>query len=495
MSIHQSSRHPINRAQGGSLFRSSVFGKVCIYSSHVELSGPVSSAILHAKRSFAAVALAVFAFAILASRAFAQESLLATAETTEPNSLIAPEQSIDLTSEVNPPLPVASTDPAIESVPTTSVDSGIPRRFHYQFRLAVRSVYDDNINLNHDMRILDFYTSIEPSVTAGFGDTEGRGENYIRLDYLPAIFIFADHDENNSVQHVVRLDGQYRINRLTLNLSQVVQIMDGVDVQAQNSGGGLDQQVNLDVAGRTRFDIYSTHGSVAYYLTGKTFLSSAADYTNTHYTSLISSEVFSGNLFLNYNYSEKVVLGLGGTFGDDHVDDPNPDQTFEQINLRVSYQATGKIDFAASVGVEFRQFDGDLRGQETSPVFEIGMNYAPFDGTKISLTANRRTLNSAVLTAQNYVVMNLSAGIQQRLLQRVFLGLNAGYENSDYYSTVISSGGRRNDDYFFVQPSIAVRVTRFWTVGAYYQHRVNDSSFNTFSFHDNQVGIRSNLEF
>lgn len=456
----------------------------------------MNSAILHASRSFLAVALTVLAFAISSSRGFAQAPLLATTETaTEPSSSIAPEQSIDLTSDVNPPLPVASTDPATESVPATSVDSGIPRRFHYQFHLSVRGVYDDNINLSNTNRISDFYTSIEPSVMAGFGDVEGRTENYIRLDYLPAIFIFADHDENNSVQHVVRLDGQYRINRLTLNLSQMVQIMDGVDVQAQNSAGGLDQQVNLDVAGRTRFNIYSTHLGAAYYLTGKTFLSSGADYTSTQYSSLISSEVLSANLFINYNYSEKIVVGLGGTFGANRVDDPNPDETFQQANVRVSYQATGKIDFAASAGAEFRQFDGNNRDQYISPVFEIGMNYVPFDGTKISVTANRRTLNSAVLASQDYVVTNLSVGVQQRLLQRFFLGVNAGYENSDYFSTVSNSGSTRGDDYFFVQPSIAVRVTRFWTVGAYYLHRANNSSLDAFSFHDNQVGLRSTLEF
>jgi hypothetical protein len=455
----------------------------------------VNSALLHAKRSLLAVAFTIFALSIFGSGAFAQEALLATAETTEPNTTIAPEQSIDLTSDVNPSLPVASTDPATDSVAATNVDSGIPRRFHYQFRLSIRSVYDDNINLSQINRISDFYTSIEPSVMVGFGDIDARAENYIRLDYLPAIFLFADHDENNSVQHLVRLDGQYRVNRLTLNLSQIVQIMDGVDVQTQNSGGGLDQQVNLDVAGRTRFNIYSTHANLAYYVTGKTFLSSDADYTATHYTSLISSEVFSANLFLNYNYSEKIVIGLGGSAGADHVDDPNPDQTFEQVNVRFSYQATGKIDFAGSAGVEFRHFDGDKRGEEVSPVFEISMNYLPFDGTKISLTANRRVLNSAVLTAQNYTVTNLSVGIQQRLLTRFFLGLNAGYENSDYFSTISNSGSARSDDYFFVQPSIAVKVTRFWTLGAYYLHRANNSSFDAFSFHDNQVGLRSNLEF
>jgi putative beta-barrel porin BBP2 len=459
----------------------------------------VNSDFSHANKGALFVALAVFVLSIapsISSRIFAQEApLIATADTVEPTSQIAPEQSIDLTSEVNPPLPVAATDPETDSAPATIVDSGIPRRFHYELRLTVRSVYDDNINLSPDNRISDFYTTIEPAVMVGFGDTDARIENYIRLNYLPAVFIFADHSENNSVQHVARLDGQYRINRLTLNLSQMVQIMDGVDVQTQDSGGSLDQQVNLDVAGRTRFNVYTTHLNAAYYLTGKTFLSTGADYTATHYTSLISSEVFSANLFLNYNYSPKFVIGLGGTGGFNNVDEPNPDQTFEQVNVRLSYQVTGKIDVAASGGVEFRHFDGDMRDQYTSPVFEGTLNYAPFDGTKVSLTANRRILNSAVLASQNYAVTNISVGVQQRFMQRFFLGVNAGYENSDYFSTVGTTGPDRNDNYFFVQPSIAVRVTRFWTVGAYYLHRANDSSFDAFSFHDNQVGLRSTLTF
>ncbi|MFN2623426.1 MAG: outer membrane beta-barrel protein [Chthoniobacterales bacterium] len=450
-------------------------------------------AFLHDKRSL--LAMAAIAFLCAFSSAKAQEALVASVTTTEPNAEIAPEQSVDLTSEVNPPLPVASTDPSVQNAPATNADMGVPRRFHYHLQLSVRSVYDDNINLFHTNRISDFYTSIEPALMLGFGDTEGRSENYLRLDYIPAVFLFADHSENNSVQHVIRLEGQYRASRLTLNLSQTVQLMDGVDVQTQNTSGGLDQQVNLDVAGRTRFDIYNTHLNAAYYVTGKTFLSAGADYTNTNYSSLISSEIITGNFFVNYNYSAKVVVGLGGTFGYDKVDEPNPDQNFEQANVRVSYQATGKIDFAGSVGVEFRHFEGDMVDTHVSPVFELGVNYTPFDGTKISLTANRRILNSAVLAEQNYTVTNVSAGIQQRLLQRVFLGFNAGYENSDYFSTTGGTPASRNDDYFFVQPSIAVSITRFWTVGAYYLHRVNNSSFDAFGFHDNQVGIRSTLEF
>jgi hypothetical protein len=456
----------------------------------------VNSFIVRIKRPLLATALGVLAFSILPSPASPlaaqdlSEAYLAAADTVEPTPLPATDES---TAEA--PLPVASTDSSIESTPATSIDSGIPRRFHYELRLTVRSVYDDNINLSNTNRISDFYTTIEPAVMVGFGDTEARIENYVRLDYLPAVFLFADHSENNAVQHVARLQGQYRVNRLTLNLSQMVQIMDGVDVQGQDLSGGLDQQVNLDVAGRTRFNLYTTHFNAAYYLTGKTFLSAGADYTRADYKTLISSEIFSGNVFLNYNYSPKLVIGVGGTAGHSNVDAPNPDQTFEQANVRFSYQATGKIDFAATAGAEFRHFEGDMRDQYISPVFELRMNYAPFDGTKIFASANRRTLNSAVLAAQNYSVTNVSVGVQQRLMQRFFLGVNAGYEMSDYFSTIGSTADTRNDHYFFVQPSIGVRVTRFWNVGAYYLRRQNDSSFDLFSFHDNQVGLRSSVEF
>ena len=320
--------------------------KVCISSFGIELSRPVRPIVARHKFYLGLIAALVFAaFVAMPAQLAAQEALVASVNPNgaiDPNSSIAPEQSIDLTSDINPPLPVASTpSEPTENVPASVVDSGIPRRFHYDVHLSIRGVYDDNINLLDTDPISDFYISIEPGITLGFGDTETRTENYLRLDYLPAIFLFTDHSENNSLNHVFRLEGQYRASRLTLTLSQMIQIMDGVDVQGTNSDGGLNQQVNLDVAGRTEYNIFTTHFNAAYYVTGKTFLSAGGDFTVTDYSSLISSHVISGNFFVNYDYSPKLVLGLGGVAGYDEVDEPNPDQDFEQVNVRLSYQATG----------------------------------------------------------------------------------------------------------------------------------------------------------
>jgi hypothetical protein len=189
-----------------------------------------------------------------------------------------------------------------------------------------------------------------------------------------------------------------------------------------------------------------------------------------------------------------VVVGIGGTAGYDFVDDPNPDQTFEQVNVRLSYEATGKLNFYGSGGVEFRQFDGNRDGRIT-PVFEAGAIYHPFDGTTVTLAAVRRMLNSGFFPDQDFAGTAVVLSIRQRLLQRIYLGLAAGYENSDYFPTVSGVSATRDDNYYFVEPSVDVLITRFWSAGVYYLHREDSSSLDFFSFYDNQVGVRTTIRF
>src|SRR5205814_1202201 len=222
-------------------------------------------------------------------------------------------------------------NPAVDSNlnPTTDLRNEVtaePRRFQYGVKVTMRGVYDDNINLSQTARVSDYYFTIEPVLTLGLGDILGHEDNYIRLDYAPSLFLFADHSEN-----------------------------------------------------------------------------------------LFSSQMFSGNLFVNYRYSEKIVIGVGGTGGVDFVDNPNPDHTFEQANVRASYQATGKIAFNFSGGVEFRQFENNSRSEYISPVFELSATYQPFDGTSVTLAGSRRTFNSGVLAGQDFAGTTITASLRQRL--------------------------------------------------------------------------------
>ena len=411
------------------------------------------------------------------------------------------------------PAPVSSdlTAPSVTELNNQSIQSDLhnatvsrgrevssePRRFQYDLQVVVRGVYDDNINISQSTRVSDYYVSIEPVITMGFGDIRGHEDNYIRLDYIPGVYLFADHSENDAFQQVIHLEGQRQFSRLTLNLGADISILDGTDLRNFGNQNTPGSNANTDISRRARFETYETKLNASYDLSGKTFLSAGIDSRTTEYNSarLFSSAQISGNLFVNYRYREKLVIGVGGSGGYDAADGSNPNQTFEQVNLRLGYQVTGKIAFSFSGGAEFRQFENNSRGQYVSPVFSLSVLYQPSDSTSFNLSGNRNIYNSGILAGQDYVQSLIQASLRQRFMQRFFLGLAAGYENSDYFSTISAASANRNDDYYFVEPSIDFSITRFWTFGGYYLHRENASSLQSFSFKDSQVGVRTALAF
>src|SRR5207237_1388619 len=124
-----------------------------------------------------------------------------TAATSAPSS--APVDEMSAESSV-PILTPAADSNLYSSNDLRNEVSAEPRRFQYGFKVTVRGVYDDNINISQTNRVSDYYFSIEPVLTLGLGDITGAGDNYIRLDYSPALFLFADHSEDDAVQHLIR---------------------------------------------------------------------------------------------------------------------------------------------------------------------------------------------------------------------------------------------------------------------------------------------------
>ena len=136
---------------------------------------------------------------------------------------------------------------------------------------------------------------------------------------------------------------------------------------------------------------------------------------------------------------------------------------------------TAKLGLYASAGVEFRQFDGD-RSTYVTPVFEVGLSYYPFEGTTFTLAAGRRIYNSGFEPGQDFANTYVVGRFQQRLFHRLYLGLGAGYENSDYFAAAENVNATRNDDYWFIEPSLDVLITRWLSAGVYYLHREDSSN-------------------
>jgi len=51
------------------------------------------------------------------------------------------------------------------------------------------------------------------------------------------------------------------------------------------------------------------------------------------------------------------------------------------------------------------------------------------------------------------------------------------------------------DDYFYVQPSADIVLTRYWVLGAYYLRRQNTGSVSIVDFQSNEFGVRATIKF
>jgi hypothetical protein len=422
---------------------------------------------------------------------FAQDAV-PTDITTPDERVLSPNEALAL-QPVSSPSAMAGVGPEVSVNGRPMAET--PRRFKYGFSVTMRGVYDDNINISSITRTSDYYFTIEPSLFIGLGGEGSDAVTSLSLVYRPSLFLFADNSQNDTVQHLVRLQGAHNFGRLSLSFSEDVQILDGADLNSISDPTG--HNANIDLGQRTRHNTFTTGLSDSYDLTGKLFLSNSFSFAIDDYPSQvgIGSRNFYGNLFINFNYSEKLVLGLGGTGGYNTVEQSSPDQIYEQANVRVSYNATAKVSLNASGGIEFRQFENNSRGTYVSPVYDLAASYQPFDGTSITLSGSRHTANSASLAGQNYASTTISLALKQRFMRRFSLSLATGFENSSYFSTVQGVNATRDDNYYYIEPSVDCTITRFWTAGAYYLHRENSSSFDFFSFYNNQFGVRTTLTF
>jgi hypothetical protein len=394
------------------------------------------------------------------------------------------------------PAPVATGPNGVvygrDVFPGADIDSGGQRRFYYRLLLTVRGVWDDNIFISHTNRVSDYYFAIEPQITIGVGDIEGRNRSYLRLDYLPSGILFVDHSDEDAFNQLIHLEGGYHWTRLTLTFSEDIALLESANLSGFFDTTGL--WANTDASAPTRMNIFYTRLRATYELTPKVYLQGEFDSPSYVYPGHISDYTVAGGLYVYYNVTEKLSLGIGGTFGYTWVDAPTTDQTFEQVNARLTYQYTSKVGLWASAGVEFRQFNGN-RDTYDSPVFEVGATYNPFSGTFLTLAAGRRIYASGYSPNQDFGSTYVVGRVQQRLFRRLYLGLAAGYENSDYIATDRDVSATRNDDYWFIEPSADVLITRWLSAGVYYLHREDSSNQDFFTWDDNQVGVRATVRF
>lgn len=353
-----------------------------------------------------------------------------------------------------------------------------------RLRASGGMVYNDNIYTLPVLQQSDLVWVLTPGVAIGAGQYLLGEQRYLKLDYAPTFLFFLETDENNAVNHDANLSGQWQGGKATLSLNQGFREDSGISV----SSGGLSE-----VGTTTEHRRFDTDLGFGYELGAKTSMEiSGTQSIDTYEEGLRDRTDWAGKAFVDYQFTQKTRLGLGGVFGY-RDQEGGSHQIYEQARLRFSYVLSGKTQVNGSFGGEWGQFgDGTT---SFGPVFDFGASYQPADATAVSLQAYRREQPSSVYSSQNYISTGFSASVRQRFLHKTFFTLGGGYENRVYEATQAGVTADRVDDYFFVRFSFEWRVTARWIAGAFYLYRNNDSNSYFDNFDQNQVGLQTAFTF
>jgi uncharacterized protein (PEP-CTERM system associated) len=135
---------------------------------------------------------------------------------------------------------------------------------------------------------------------------------------------------------------------------------------------------------------------------------------------------------------------------------------------------------------------------QTTPVATLNLNYDIFGTGKTSATlgVSRSFQPSAVLVNQSYFSNDVVLNLTQHVTERIQVSLGVGYEFADYQATAANVNASREDNFYFIRPTLTYALSRGFSSSLFYQFSKDDSTgFGASSFERNSAGVMLNYAF
>jgi hypothetical protein len=298
------------------------------------------------------------------------------------------------------------------------------------------------------------------------------------LDYAPLWTIYSNNQFQNTFGQAARLVGGTTYNDWILGLIQSYTEAD---------------MPSAVTASQTRTETFSTAVNGSYTMNSKMSLDLALNQNFVSADQFSNYNEWSTLDWLNYQFWPRltVAVGAGGGYDDEKA---GSDMAFEQLQGRVNWRATDKISFQLHGGVEVRQFLSGGANDLVNPVFDASIQYHPFEQTRISITGQRAVsatyLQNQVTQYQVMETTGISADLNQRLLGKLFLDLNGGYQAVKYVPSSTAVNPNRTDDYYYLNVQLSHAFLKRGTFAILYQISRDNSSLPGYSFTSHQVGFQ-----
>jgi len=315
-----------------------------------------------------------------------------------------------------------------------------------------------------------FINQISPGVLLEIG-------SHWTLDYTPTWSFYSNNHFHDSLDHAVTLTGGTSYEDWTFGLSQ---------------GFTLTSDPMVETATQTSQQTYTTALNASCQLNSKMSTDLGLGQSIISADNFNSSREWSTLDWLNYQFWPRLVVGVGVGFGYVNVD-TGSDMTYEQLQTRVAWRATDKISFLIHAGGEDRQFLDGSTSDLLNPVFGAAIQYQPFEQTKISISADRTV--AASYFANPAVNTDFTADLNQRLLGKLFLDLQGGYNIVKYVDSTAGASANREDDLYTVGVQLSYTFIERGKIAAFYQASKNSSTQSGFGYSSSQVGFEISYSY
>ncbi|HEX7860404.1 MAG TPA: outer membrane beta-barrel protein [Verrucomicrobiae bacterium] len=305
---------------------------------------------------------------------------------------------------------------------------------------------------------------------------------HLSFRYSPTIKYYSAEEFEDGVDHAASVGANFGVNDWTFSLGHSFS-----DTKSPM----------IETGAQTPQQTHSTVLSAAYQYSNKTSFEFSLSQSIQEADALNSSIGWSSMNWANYHWTEKTLIGLG-VGGGYTKQDFGDDMTNEQLQGRIAWHPSAKLNLSLNGGVEFRQFVSSDLDDQVNPIFGASINYSPWEPTTFSLGANQST-GASLLEAQTTETISFNVGVRQRLLEVLHLGLFAGYQQLEYQGYAgTGSGGLqedRTDEILSYSVDLGFTIFTKGEISLFYQRSENDSNAEEFSYDSDQYGFQLAYHF
>lgn len=340
--------------------------------------------------------------------------------------------------------------------------------------LHVAESHDDNIFADRNEQS-SWVTSITPTFLLG-AETAKSG---YQLKYSLTHDIFHSAHSADNTDHHLTGDAAFAFdarNRLKLQAGYH-KTEDTVDTAVQ---GQLDKFTTKNIGGVYSFGAETAKAQVDF---GANYMSKRTDNGgNINAEKEYDATTLNSIFYYRVAPKTKALAEVRHTEYDYELSTSTLNSTNMAYLVGATWEATARTTGTAKFGYEEKDFDSSLRKDRSSPMWEVGVSWAPRTYSTFSLNA-RRAFDEGDDGASVIKAQTIDANWKHYWLDRLYSEVSYSITEKKYQDV------NRTDDLQTFGLGLTYEARRWLDFGVGYKYSENDSSLRTESYDRNIVGV------